>query len=292
MSKISIIAVCYNHSKYVIETLESILLQDDPSLDIMIIDDCSTDDSFDKIFSWLSVRQLNWRLFRNEINLGVSKTLNFSVRHISGDYIKFISCDDVLMPGAINNLSSFLKKQNNDCCMVFGDMEVIDETGETISPSYLLENNFTPEILKESLYLNLAKKCFVPAPATMIRKSVFNEFKFNEELYFEDWDFWLQLSKSYTFKYLNKRVVKYRKLHNSLFHALSIKLRCSLMKMAHQNLAYNKQADNFFKAIIIENAMINFINHGPNSSLWLWRRFTYTLRFRDFYYFSKSLIFH
>lgn len=288
--QISIIAICYNHSSFIIETLESILLQSITDFEVLVIDDFSTDDSFEKISTWIMERQLNWRYLRNNINQGISKTLNFAVQQVKGDYIKFISCDDVLLPDAIHTLLDFFEQQTEVCGMVFGDMEVINESGSTITPSYLEACDFSPEILNDSLYLQLSKKCFVPAPATMVRRVVFDRIKFNEDLLFEDWDFWLELSKSYSFAFVCRSIVKYRKLRNSLFHSLTPEFRYSLMKMAFKNLYFNTNADYHFKKIITENAMIHYIHRGPDASIWLWRRFTYTRRLRDFFYYFKSLL--
>ncbi len=292
MSKISIIALCYNHTNFVIETLESILLQNVSELEVLVIDDCSSDDSFEKISSWIKTNQLAWRYMRNSSNQGVSRILNFAVQQVKGDFIKFIACDDILLPNAIFNLLSFFEQQTEFCGMVFGDMEVINEAGSTISTSYLKASDFSPEILNGSLFLQLSKKCFVPAPSTMVRRNVFDQVKFNEELLFEDWDFWLQLSKSYSFAFVSRPIVKYRRLRNSLFHSLTPAFRYSLMKMAFQNLHFNSNADYNFKKIIIDNAMIHYIHRGPDANIWLWRRFTYTRSLRDFYYFFKSLLIH
>lgn len=290
MSKISIIALCFNHTNFVIETLESILVQNVSELEVLVIDDCSTDDSFEKISSWIKTNQLDWRYLRNSSNQGVSRTLNFAVQQVKGDYIKFIACDDILLPDAIHNLLIYFTQQTEFCGMVFGDMVVINESGSTLTTSYLEDSDFSPEILNDSIFLQLSKKCFVPAPSTMVRSAVFDRIKFNEELLFEDWDFWLQLSKSYSFAFLSRPIVKYRRLRNSLFHSFTPAFRYSLMKMAFQNLHFNRNADYYFKKIIIDNAMIHYIHGGPDASIWLWRRYTYTRRLRDFYYFFKSLL--
>ena len=292
MPKISVIALCYNHSEYVISTLESILLQSDNEIEVLVIDDSSTDDSFEKISNWILEKQLDWRYLRNNINQGISKTLNAAVQDVQCDYVKFIACDDILMPTAIADLVSCFEKQPDECGMVFGDMEVINEFGKTISNSYLADTDFLPEILDDSLFFQLSKKCFVPAPSSMIRRSVFDTIQFNENLLFEDWDFWLQLSKTYRFVFVDKLIVKYRRLQNSLFHSLTSDFRYSLMKMAYQNLNFDKRADYNFKKVIVENAMIYYIHNGPHASLWLLRRFKYTLNLRHLYHYIKSLLLH
>jgi glycosyltransferase involved in cell wall biosynthesis len=289
---ISVIALCYNHSNFVIETLQSISDQNIADLEVLVIDDHSEDDSFDKISKWINTNRFNWRYIRNSRNQGVSKTLNSAVQQVNGDFIKFISCDDILLPNAILNLHNFFKQQTQKCGMVFGDMEVINESGTTISTSYLEDTGFSTDMLKDPLFLNLSKKCFVPAPSTMLRRSVFNQIKFNEELLFEDWDFWLQLSKSYSFAFDKRPIVKYRRLQNSLFHSLTPAFRNSLMTMAFKNLHFNSDADFYFKKLIIDNAMIHYIHRGPDASLWMWRRFKYTRRLRDLYYYFKALLIH
>lgn len=287
---ISIIALCYNQSNFVEQTLESIYNLNYPKLEVIIIDDCSTDSSSNVILNWIKNKNINWKFKINTYNIGVSKNLNWAIGHISGKYVKMISCDDILLPDSISILYNFIESCSEEVVVVFGDMKIIDINSDIISKSYLNDIGFSEFMLQGDLFTNLAKSCFIPAPATLFRVSLFKEFNFDESLIFEDWNLWLNISKKYKIGFIDKPIVLYRRLSYSLFHSLSLQFRNSLMKMAFKNLGYRKSADKYFKKIIIDNALSNYINGGSDSTIWLWRRFIFAPRVRNLYLVIKSII--
>ena len=95
--KISVIIPVYNVEKYLAECIESILNQTFNDIEILIIDDCSTDNSY-KIMEEYAKKDSRIVLYHNENNVGVSKTRNIGLDNAKGEYIAFVDSDDYVAP--------------------------------------------------------------------------------------------------------------------------------------------------------------------------------------------------
>ena len=96
--KVSIIIPVYNNSKYLRDCLNSVLKQTLDNIEIIAIDDCSTDDSFRILREYQSRYKEKIRVFRNNKNMGVGYTRNFGISMAYGEYIGFVDGDDYINP--------------------------------------------------------------------------------------------------------------------------------------------------------------------------------------------------
>ena len=91
---VSIILPCYNAADYIDEALESLINQSYKSIEIIAIDDCSIDDTWIKLQK-AAHKHKNIRIFRNEKNLKLIKTLNKAIDLCKGEYIARMDADDI-----------------------------------------------------------------------------------------------------------------------------------------------------------------------------------------------------
>ena len=113
---VSIIVPCYNHQEFVGDCLESIIGQSYCNIEVLVVDDCSNDDSYEIIESFrerLEQRFETVYLKRNEKNIGLVKNLNRLVKQSNGKYIKIIASDDMLLPYAIEQMVLFAEERPN-----------------------------------------------------------------------------------------------------------------------------------------------------------------------------------
>lgn len=99
MTLVSVIISTYNSSRFIVETLESILNQKWPDVELIITDDSSTDNTIDICRQWVSdnsERFCNCRIITSEINTGVSANANRGLLSASGVWVKFLGSDDTL----------------------------------------------------------------------------------------------------------------------------------------------------------------------------------------------------
>lgn len=116
----------YNSEKYVGEAIESVLKQTDSNFELLIVDDCSTDNSIDIIESYKDKRIV---LFRNAFNQGLTKNLNYLINKSKGKYIARLDADDICEPDRLRKQREYLE-QNLNVHMVYSKTSLFgDETG-------------------------------------------------------------------------------------------------------------------------------------------------------------------
>jgi GT2 family glycosyltransferase len=98
---VSVIATCFNHERYVVESLESIRAQTYPNIQLIVADDASTDGSVELIRDWARETAAVCSFVFHEENQGVCRMRNDALAHARGDYVAGISTDDLWLPDRI-----------------------------------------------------------------------------------------------------------------------------------------------------------------------------------------------
>jgi glycosyltransferase involved in cell wall biosynthesis len=127
MPTASVIMPCFNHARFLIDSVSSILCQSHADLELIIVDDCSSDNS------WELIRNLansNERIIaiRHEQNKGASTSRNDALRLATGDFIGFCDADDVWEPEKLNTQVKLLQS-NPQYDVTYCDTLIIDENG-------------------------------------------------------------------------------------------------------------------------------------------------------------------
>lgn len=224
---VSIIAVCYNHEKFVVETLDSILDQTYANIQLIIMDDCSSDNSVQVIKDWIKIKNVECVFIPHQKNWGLCKTLNEALTYVDGEYYQVISCDDILMLDKITKQMLVFEKQP-DIAVVSSNVIKIDPDGNILDESKH-NSNYASGIRKSSnLFKTLLEKNIIEAPTALIKKDCIPNGKvYNENLIFEDWDLWLKLALKYDFYIMEEALVKYRILSTSMSNTLKDSTRKS-----------------------------------------------------------------
>jgi len=202
--KVSVIMSVYNGKNYLEQAVDSILAQTYTNFEFVIIDDCSTDGSYEML---ISLANLDERvlLYRNETNLGLTKSLNLGVKIASGDYIARMDADDICIPKRLEYQLNYLEK-NKDVDLLYSDTVLIDKNSEVICDSW------RPRDINTVLRC-LEKNNFIPHPTVVIKKSTFNKIGGYDEncRTGQDVNLWLRMrEQNCNFGYLNKVVLMYR----------------------------------------------------------------------------------
>ena len=139
---VSVVVPVYNGHQYLDEQLESILCQLSILDELIIINDASTDNSQKIIEPYIN--RPNVKFFENELNLGLTSTINRGLRIASGDIIVFADQDDVWLPDRLSVIR--FEHLVADCVVV--DALICDESLEVIFDSYFNFINFTLDPIK------------------------------------------------------------------------------------------------------------------------------------------------
>lgn len=211
MPLVSVVVPCYNHEKYVKETIESIINQTYKNIELIVIDDGSKDNSVEIIKEMIPACEKRFTRFefRNRPNKGLCATLNEALEWCEGEYFSAIASDDILKPYKTLEQVNFLE-ENPNSIGVFGGVEVLYKDGlrkEIIKA----KNKYT----FDDIFLH---KHNLPAPTSMLRlKNVKEVGGFREDFIIEDWSMWLDLTENGgKLDYLNKVFASYRRHDGNL----------------------------------------------------------------------------
>ncbi len=209
---ISVVIPCYNAEMFVGQAIESVFNQTFKDFEVVVVDDASTDKSPEAI-NWGQMFRRNVRYVRNEENLGIGGTRARGVKEARGEYLCFLSADDLFMP---NYLEEMLKHADRKS-FLFSDYFVINVGGEIISlfraPEFKSYEDFVINSVVQARN-NTMSVCYNLFGPTKL----FKENNFDETLRFgEDLEHLLRcmLVKRIKFKHVPLPLFKYR-MHSGM----------------------------------------------------------------------------
>lgn len=215
---VTVICLCHNHERFVVEALESVVSQTYPQVEIIVVDDASTDGSVALISDFVS-RNPALRFFPLPENVGNCRAFNFGFRMARGEFVVDFSTDDILMPDRLARQVQLFASKGQETGVVFTDATYIDEDGKFMRHhfEYLLEKGLIDRIPEGDVYQAVLKRYFICSPTMMVRKSVLDALRgYDETLSYEDFDFWVRSSRYYQYALLNERLTQVRKLSSSM----------------------------------------------------------------------------
>lgn len=223
---ISIILPCYNSEDYIENSIKSVLKQTYKKWELIIVDDGSSDNSYNIIRKYQK-KYNNIKVIKFNKNKGVSIARNKAIKNSKGSFITFLDSDDLWKKDKLKKQLGFML--DNDIAFSFTGYEYIDDkgfkTGKKIS------------VPKKVNYYNLLKENVIACFTVMINKSKINNI-YMPNIKHEDYATWLNILKNYYGYGLNISLGYYRKNNNSLS---SNKIKSSLWRWDiyrnHQNLS-------------------------------------------------------
>jgi glycosyltransferase involved in cell wall biosynthesis len=242
---VSIIIPCYNGSAFIAQAIESALTQTYLRIEVVVVDDGSTDDSA-KIISRYPVSYI--RTDRE----GVSGARNRGVQESHGEFLVFLDADDLLLPHAAEVGAAALR-QHPECCMAVGGHNLISPAGD------LLRRCIKPAGLRD-YYARLLRSNFIECISSVLfRRNMVSRISwFNPDLHAaEDYDLYLHLARQYPVCCHAGIVAEYRMHPGNASHQSEMMLRNTLRVIRSQ-------------AQYAGHTPFRFLSYGYG--LWFWRR--------------------
>lgn len=214
---VSVIVLCFNTGTYVVEALDSLFSNGYSNLEILCIDDASSDGMSVNLLEGYFADKENVRFKVNSENIGVIRNLNLALTQISGDFIILLG-DDVLLPGKIaGDVAAFMGAESSTA-VVFSICQSIDENGKLFpefSPSLKYPHTIPQRPSRDEF---LAAGGYVSSPTAMLRKSAIERIGgWDERINWEDKQMWFALFRAgYTFSFRPQVTAHYRRRPNSL----------------------------------------------------------------------------
>lgn len=205
---VSIVLPVYNCSNFISDSIGSLLVQSYENIEIIVVDDFSTDTTVDQILLFNDNRI---KLFKNKSNLGISQTLNYGIKQCIGKYIARMDGDDVAHKDRILKQVNFLEL-NNDIAICGTGYKILNGNGV-----------FQPKLSYSEIIMQLSLDCPFAHPTIMARNNVFMENQYAKEFEpCEDLELWTRLIPKYKVANLKDQLLYYR-IHSSQISQKSLK---------------------------------------------------------------------
>jgi teichuronic acid biosynthesis glycosyltransferase TuaG len=197
---VSVIIPAYNASKTIEATIHSVLAQTFSDFELIVIDDCSADATFNIAEKLLS-DEPRARIFRNSKNKGVAFSRNYGVSAAQGDWIAFLDSDDLWCEDKLQRQLDFMGETGAD--ISYTASAFIDAGGRPFK--YIL-----PAAAKLT-YRELLKRNLMSCSSVMVRRGIMARYKMGEGEISEDYAAWLQIVREVDCAYgLNEPLLLYR----------------------------------------------------------------------------------
>ena len=222
---VSVLVASFNHERFIEQALDSFVSQTHRNLELIVVDDCSTDGSVTRIRRWIERTGQPTVLIMNEENRGICAVLNQLFARASGQFCVLLDTDDWMEPDRIHRHVNHFQSLDEDVAVVFGDAALRHEDGRPMGETFLGKVFGDREIPNGvAVFDRLLVSNFIPTPAVTVRRSaIIDAGGFDESLSFDDYDMWLRLSHRSGFSYCEGVVANYRVLSSSMSHSLAWK---------------------------------------------------------------------
>ncbi|UOQ67734.1 glycosyltransferase family 2 protein [Hymenobacter volaticus] len=222
---ISVIIPCYNHGSYLSEALASVQQQDYPAIEVIVIDDGSTDIT-------RSVAQDHpWVKYIYQNNQGLSAARNKGIVHSNGQYLLFLDADDWLLPNALNINVQYLQADPSLAFVSGGHYKALVARGITENHTQKVTTHHYEYLLRGNYIAMLA--------AVMFHRWVFESFAYDITLKAgEDYDLYLKITRLHPVAHHTHPVAVYR-IHDSNMSSnipLMLQTILSILTKHHQYL--------------------------------------------------------
>ncbi len=208
---VSVIIASYNHEKYIEATIKSVLNQTYQNIELIVQDDCSTDNSVDIL---KKIKDKRLKKVYSKKNKGTVRTFNDLLSMCHGDYIAILGSDDLWYPDKLAKQVKCLEENHVEA--VFSMADIIDEYGNL----YEDDANFSTDIFKDGNMsqgkrMRLFYECgnHLCHPSSLISKKVFTDIGFYDCRYrqLHDFEYWVRMINKYNVIVMDEKLLGYRR---------------------------------------------------------------------------------
>lgn len=202
---VSVIMPAYNASKTIHEAIESVIGQTYSDWELIVINDCSKDDTLD-ILKTYAKDDARIKIINNDVNSGVSISRNRGVQAAAGEYIAFLDSDDMWRNDKLQKQTDLMNRKK--AVISYTASSFINEVGQTYGYVMPAENRTNLD--------TLLKKNLLSCSSVMIRASIMKKIKMPGDEMHEDYYVWIKVLRKFKYAYgINEPLLIYRMSSNS-----------------------------------------------------------------------------
>lgn len=281
----------YNYAHYIKEAIDSVAKQTYQNIELIIVDDCSTDNSILVIENWIGSYSGNIKIkfIKNERNQGLTKVCNIILKNAKGKYFQTLDADDILLPEKIEKQASLMEKDKN-VALIYSNIGIIDENGKVINSDYLKQIGYDENNMPQgNIFKALFDFNFVPLPSVLINTEMaLATGGFDENQQVQDYYLWLKLSEKHKTLYFSEKTAFYR-THESSMSRSSKTNPLSVESVLNIKYRYFKNSSKDIQKKIKENihfsAAYLYEHKISSAAVWLKKDFLLNPGIKSFAYF-------
>lgn len=241
---VSIIMPSYNTQKFIEETLDSVLAQTYTNWELIIVDDCSTDNTDEIVSPFLSDSRIIY--IQNEKNSGAAVSRNRALREAKGKWIAFLDSDDLWTPDKLEKQIAFM--QSNGYCFSYTNYSEIDESSEPLGKTVTGPKKIT----KTGMY----NYCWMGCLTVMYDVEKIGLIQIEDIKKNNDYAMWLKICKKANCYLLDEDLARYRKRQGSISNHSYI----SLIKWHYRLFRFTDNKDPLTASVCtIRNLIFGFL---------------------------------
>ena len=216
MPTVSVIMPSYNHSRYIGESIESILSQSYGDIELIIIDDASVDRSTDIIASYAKIDK-RIRFSNHPVNLGIANTVNEGLDRATGEFLSFASSDDVWCSDKLREQIKILRRDSTQ--VVWSEGVLIDGNGKELGRTFTDYHSGQNKMKTGNLFQHLVGGNYIASQSMIFSRVGCGVLRFqNRFKYLNDFIFNLELASKLNFYFIEEPLFKYRIHGNNTIH--------------------------------------------------------------------------
>lgn len=249
---VSVVIPCFNQAHFLREALESVAAQSYPLLDVVVVDDGSSDNTEAVSRSFPGVRCVR------QDNAGLAAARNAGLRHTLGEFVLFLDADDRLLPDAVEQAISTFAKQPG-LAAVYGYSRFFTSDGSTVP-------NIKQPDIHPDYYSGLLRGCPILAPGSVVyRRSVFEAVGHFDETNdaAADYDLYYRVSRDYPVQCQGVVTAEYRRHGSNMTRNSSRMLRANLSALRKQRNFVHGKSD--LEEAYREGIRFWQMNYGPRT---------------------------
>ncbi|MGM9616110.1 glycosyltransferase family 2 protein [Butyricicoccus sp.] len=205
MPEVSVVMPAYHAEPYIERAVRSVLEQTMQDFELIIIDDCSQDGTYDMICS-MAAADSRIRPFRNEVNAGVAATRNRALDLCRGQYVALLDSDDIWHADKLEQQLAVLRQHQAD--LVYCSYALMDEHGRKKCQDYIVP--------AQTDFEHMLRQNCIGCSTVMFTREIAEKYRFRLDFYHEDYVLWLQLLQDgYRAHGITKVLVDYRVMEQS-----------------------------------------------------------------------------
>jgi glycosyltransferase involved in cell wall biosynthesis len=199
---------CYNHERYLPQAIDSVLCQTFPDLELIIIDDASTDRS-PRIIEQYQAKDRRIKAYFHQKNQGIAHTANQCLSAAEGEFVSFIGSDDLWVPSKLDKQLNVLR--SNQDRIVWSEGEVIDAKGAPMGVRFTEMNAGAKKPKTGRIFSQLLTDNYIFGQSVIFKREFCRNLSFNPRLkYLCDYQFMADLAFEHDFLFIAEPLAKYR----------------------------------------------------------------------------------